>query len=211
MNRRESLKALGLIAAGTGALATACLHEKEKETTVGDMANKLPGVQDSEYERTQKLFAERFFTDHEMATITILSDIIIPQDDVSGSASEAGVPDFIEFIVKDLPENKLPMRGGLKWMDVQCQKRYGKVFIKCDNKQQLELINMIAYPDKVTPEMKQGAAFFSLMRNLTSSGFFTSEMGVKDIGYAGNRPGIWSGVPEDIMEEHGFDPEKFFG
>ncbi len=211
MNRRESLKALGLIAAGTGVLATACQQEKGKETTVGEVSDKLPGVQDFEHERNQRLYAEKFFTDHEMATITVLADIIIPKDDVSGSASEAGVPDFIEFIVKDIPENKLPMRGGLKWMDVQCQKRYGSVFIECAEKQQLELIDKIAYPDKVTPEMKQGAAFFSLMRDLTSSGFFTSEMGVKDIGYAGNRPGVWNGVPEDILKEYGFDPEKFFG
>jgi len=212
MNRRESLKALGLIAAGTGVLATACQQEKGKETTaVGEVSEKLPGIQDFEHERNQKLYTEKFFTDHEMATITVLADIIIPKDEVSGSASEAGVPDFIEFIVKDLPENKLPMRGGLKWMDVQCQKRYGDVFIKCDDKQQLELIDEIAYPDKVKPQMKQGAAFFSLMRNLTSSGFFTSEIGVKDIGYAGNRPGVWNGVPADIMREHGFDPEKFFG
>lgn len=211
MNRRESLKALGLIATGTAVLATACRQEKGKETTVGEVSDKLPGVQDFEYERTQQLYAEKFFTEHEMATITVLADIIIPKDDVSGSASEAGVPDFIEFMVKDIPENKLPMRGGLKWMDVQCQKRYGNVFIKCSDKQHLELIDKIAYPDKVTPEMKQGAAFFSLMRNLTASGFFTSEMGVKDIDYAGNRPGVWNGVPADIMKEHGFDPEKFFG
>src|SRR5690606_15622252 len=125
MNRRESLKALGLIAAGTGVITAACQQEKGKETTLSEVSDKLPGVQDFEHERNQKLYAEKFFTDHEMATITVLADIIIPKDDVSGSASDAGVPDFIEFMVKDLPENKLPMRGGLKWMDVQCQKRYG--------------------------------------------------------------------------------------
>ena len=211
MNRRESLKALGLIAAGTGVLATACQQEKGKEINKTATSDKLPGVQDFEYERTQTLYAEKFFTDHEMATITVLADIIIPKDDISGSASDAGVPDFIEFIVKDLPDNKLPMRGGLKWLDVHSQKRYGNVFVKCDNKQQLELVDEIAYPDKAKPEMKQGAAFFSLMRSLTASGFFTSETGVKDIGYAGNKPGVWNGVPADIMKEHGFDPEKYFG
>ncbi|MNT44992.1 hypothetical protein D3C72_1815440 [compost metagenome] len=72
-------------------------------------------------------------------------------------------------------------------------------------------MNDIAYPDLAKPEMKQGAAFFSLMRNLTSSGFYTSEMGVKDIGYAGNKPGVWNGVPDDVLKEHGFDPSKFFG
>ena len=148
MNRRDTLKALGLIAAGTGVLATACNSEGGKaDTVIGP--KQLPGVQDFEHERNQKLYAEKFFDAHEMATITVLVDIIIPKDEVSGSASDAGVPDFIEFIVKDLPDNKIPMRGGLKWLDVQCQKRYDNLFIKCNNEQQLEIIEDIAYPQKV--------------------------------------------------------------
>jgi|SRR5690606_27965466 len=212
MNRRETLKALGLIAAGAGVVTTACQQEKGKEEVLDKSSEKqLPGVEDWEHERTQKLMAEKFFTDHELATITVLADIIIPKDEVSGSASDAGVPDFIEFIVKDLPSNQLPMRGGLKWLDVQCQKRYGHAFIKCKEEQQLELVDAIAYPGRAKPEMQQGVAFFSLMRNLTASGFYTSEMGVKDIGYVGNKPGVWNGVPDDVLKEHGFDPEKFFG
>lgn len=212
MNRRETLKALGLIAAGAGVVTTACQQEKGKEEVLDKSSEKqLPGVEDWEHERTQKLMAEKFFTDHELATITVLADIIIPKDEVSGSASDARVPDFIEFIVKDLPSNQLPMRGGLKWLDVQCQKRYGHAFIKCKEEQQLELVDAIAYPGRAKPEMQQGVAFFSLMRNLTASGFYTSEMGVKDIGYVGNKPGVWNGVPDDVLKEHGFDPEKFFG
>lgn len=212
MNRRESLKALSLIAAGSGLLAGSCRDEKSAENIVTDTSeDKLPGVQDFEHERNKRLHEEKFFTDHEMATITVLADIIIPKDEVSGSASDAGVPDFIEFIVKDLPDQKTPMRGGLKWLDVQCEKRYGNVFIKCKENEQLALIDEIAYPENVKPGMQPGVAFFSQMRDLTASGFFTSEIGVKDIGYVGNRPGVWNGVPEDLLKEHGFDPEKFFG
>lgn len=211
MNRRESLKALGLIAAGSGVLAaSSCQQEKPTEAVAAD-ADKLPGVQEFEHERNKQLQAEKFFTDHEMATITVLADIIIPKDETSGSASEAGVPDFIEFMVKDLPDNKIPMRGGLKWLDVQCQKRFGNAFIKCKNEQQITLIDEIAYPETAQPEMQQGVAFFSLMRNMTASGFFTSEIGVKDIGYAGNRPGVWNGVPADVLKSYGFDTEAFFG
>jgi len=210
MNRRESLRALGLIAAGSGLLTAAC-NSKDAKNAAADNSKKLPGVQDFEYERTEQLYAEKFFDEHEMATITVLADIIIPKDNISGSASEAGVPDFIEFIVKDLPDNKIPMRGGLRWLDLQSKKRYGTVFIKCSARDQLALVDDIAYPDLARPEMKQGAAFFSLMRNLTSSGFYTSEMGVKDIGYAGNKPGVWNGVPDDVLKGHGFDPTKFFG
>jgi len=212
MNRRDTLKALGLIAAGSGVLAGSCKqNNKEAVASVGDGTEKLPGVQDFEHERTTTLYAEKFFNDHEMATITVLADIIIPKDDVSGSASDAGVPAFIEFMVKDLPSNKIPMRGGLKWLDVHCQKRFGNVFIKCKDQEQIAVIDDIAYPEQAKPEMAQGVAFFSLMRNLTSSGFFTAEIGVKDIGYQGNRPGVWNGVPAEVLKEHGFDTERFFG
>lgn len=210
MNRRESLKALGLIAAGTGLLAASCNTDKSKTVAV-DPSDRLPGIQDFEYERTKALLEEKFFNDHEFATITVLADIIIPKDASSGSASDAGVPDFIEFIVKDLPDNKIPMRGGLKWLDVQCQKRFGQAFVNCKKQEQLAIVDDIAYPELARPEMQQGVAFFSLMRNLTSSGFYTSEIGVKAIGFQGNTPGVWNGVPDDVLKEHGFDPTQFFG
>lgn len=212
MNRRDSLKALGLIAAGSSVMAGACKDDKPnaKNATV-NAGDKLPGVQDFEHERTQELLDETFFTEHEMATITVLADIIIPKDEISGSASEAGVPAFIEFMVKDIPSNQVPMRGGLRWLDIQSQKRFSNLFIKCKKEEQLALVDDIAYPEKAKPEMMQGVAFFTLMRNFTSSGFFTSEMGIKDLGYVGNKPNLWNGVPDDIMIAHGFDPSKFLG
>lgn len=206
MNRRESIKVIGLTTVGTGLLVEACKPgegNKQAEQVAGEI-KKLPGVQDFEYERNNKLHSERFFDAHEMASITVLADIIIPKDEFSESASKAGVPDFIEFMVKDIPDYKLPMRGGLKWLDIQCLKRYKQVFIECDEKQKTEILDEIAYPEKAKPEMQQGVAFFSLLRNLTASGFFTSEMGVKDIGYLGNRPQPWEGVPVDILKQYGF-------
>lgn len=204
MNRRDSLKALGLAAAGGALLLDGCTpaSKAKKEVAVGK--DKLPGVTDVEHGRNQRLAAEQFFTAHESATIGVLADIIIPADDVSGSATEAGVPDFIEFMVKDIPAYQTPMRGGLKWIDLHSQRRYGNVFVKCSKEQQLALVDGIAYPAKAKPELAQGIAFFSLMRNLTASGFFTSEIGVKDIGYVGNRPGVWEGVPQDVLTSHGF-------
>ena len=144
-----------------------------------------------------------------MATITVLGDIIIPKDDRSGSASDAGVPQFIEFIVKDMPEHQLPMRGGLRWMDVQSLNRYGKPFKDCAGQQQLELVDEIAYPGKAKPEMQQGVAFFNRMRGLVASGFFSSKMGIEDIGYVGNRPNQWDGVPPEIIKQYGLEDVTF--
>lgn len=204
MNRRDSIKALGLAAAGGALLLDSCGPKVAKQGATAIGGDKLPGVTDIEHDRNRRLAEEQFFTTHELATIGVLSDIIIPADGTSGSATDAGVPEFIEFMVKDIPAYQTPMRGGLKWLDVQCQRRYGHAFVQCDDTQQLQLVDEIAYPAKAKPEMAQGVAFFSLMRNLTASGFFTSEMGVKDIGYAGNRPGVWDGVPDDVLEAHGF-------
>ena len=156
-----------------------------------------------EIANNKKLREATFFTPEEMATITVLGDIIIPKDAVSGSASEAKVPDFIEFIVKDMPEHQVPMRGGLRWLDLQCLNRYDKPFANCTSQQQIEMVDQIAYPKKARPGMQQGVAFFSLMRNLTASGFYTTEMGYKDVGYVGNRANQWNGVPDDVLKQYG--------
>jgi gluconate 2-dehydrogenase gamma chain len=147
--------------------------------------------------------SRKFFTDHELATITLLGDIIIPKDEVSGSASDAKVTDFIAFIVNDMPEHQTPMRGGLRWLDMQCLTRYEKTFTDCSHEQQIEMVEQIAYPKKAKPDMRQGVAFFSLIRNLTATGFYTSAIGVKDVGYIGNAPNQWNGVPDDVLKQYG--------
>src|SRR5579871_4189963 len=192
MDRRKSIKALLIGGVSTGVLIEACqpTDKKTEETNPAETANASDINRMKEEQAHEKeLLSQTFFTPHEMATITILADIIIPKDDVSGSASDAKVPDFIGFIVKDMPEHQTPMRGGLRWLDMQCLKRYDKPFKDCTQQQQMEIVDDIAWPHrKFKPGMEQGVAFFSLMRNLTASGFYTTEMGYKDIGYVGNVP-----------------------
>jgi hypothetical protein len=206
MDRRKSLKLMAWSAIGTGVLVEAC-KESDKKATVekaskGDpftQINRMP----EELEAYKKIIADKFFTEHEMATISVLSDIIIPKDQVSGSATDAKVPEFIEFIVKDKPELQTPMRGGLLWLDMQSAKRFGKGFKDCSQPQQIEIVDDIAYPQKAKPGMQQGVSFFNLMRNLTATGFYTSEIGGKDIGYMGNTPTVWNGVPDEVLKQYG--------
>ncbi len=207
MKRRDSIKAILVGTVASSVLVDACKTADEKKNAPEASSSATPA---STIDRTKveaeieaKLMAETFFTPHEMATITILADIIIPKDEESGSASEAGVPDFIEFIVKDMPQHKTPMRGGLRWLDLESSKRFQKAFKDCSTQQQIAVVDDIAYPEKAKPEMKQGVAFFNLMRNLTATGFYTSEIGVKDIGYMGNRPNQWNGVPDDVLKQYG--------
>jgi len=213
MNRRESLKALGVTGISAGVLVAACNDKPEtKEASASavsastdENADRLP----NEVAREKGLEEQKFFTADEMATITILADIIIPKDEKSGSASDAKVPEFIEFIVKDMPDNQVPMRGGLRWMDNTCLKRHEKAFKDCSKEQQLKLVDEIAYPSLAKPDMQQGVAFLNRMRSLTASGFFSSKMGMDDVGYVGNRPNKWEGVPADIIKQYGLEDVKF--
>lgn len=203
MNRRETLKMLGVGAISATALVSGCKpSEEKKEVATGDPEFTYDRAKE-EIAREKELLAQpNFFSKEEMTTITILADIIIPKDDVSGSASDAKVPDFIEFIVKDMPQHQIPMRGGLRWMDMQCLNRFGKPFRDCSDQQQIELIDLIAYPNKAPKEMSQGVAFFNRLRNLVASGFYTSEIGVADVGYVGNAPNQWNGVPDDVLKQY---------
>ncbi len=209
MDRRSSLKAIAIGTVSTGLFLDACKLSEKKEpgsqtAAAGATEDNPTGINRMVEEKAhyKKETSYTFFTPEEMATITVLGDIIIPKDDVSGSASDAKVPDFIEFIVKDMPEHQVPMRGGLRWLDMQCLDRYQNVFTDCTNSQQMEIVDMIAYPKKAKPEMHQGVAFFNLMRNLTATGFYTSEIGGKDVGYMGNVPNQWNGVPADVLKQY---------
>jgi len=203
MNRRDSLKAIGLTAISAGIVLEACKPTANQNNAAAEPDLK-PGRQAFEIERDRKLNLEKFFTDHEFATISILADLIIPKDEQSGGALEAKVPDFIEFIVKDIPEHQIPMRGGLKWLDLQCLKRFQKTFEQSSTDQRIAMVDEIAFPKRAKSGMEQGVAFFNLIRDLTASGFYTSEIGIKDLGYVGNVPNQWTGVPADVLKEYGF-------
>jgi gluconate 2-dehydrogenase gamma chain len=205
MDRRKSLKVMVLGTVSTGVLLDACKTADKKTVEVKaakPASDKVAGRMKEEVATLKQVNSTTFFTPHEMTTITILGDIIIPKDDVSGSASDAKVPDFIEFIVKDKPEHQNPMRGGLRWLDMQCLKRYKNSFAECSKQQQMEMVDEIAWPKKAKPGMSPGVKFFNLMRNLTATGFYTSEIGVKDVGYMGNTPTQWNGVPADVLKQY---------
>jgi gluconate 2-dehydrogenase gamma chain len=212
MKRRESLKALTL-----GSLSGLSLLNPETANATENIADTslaadtpivVPGGRTkAEAIRDAELMKQKFFTEHEWQTVRVLVDIIIPADKVSGSATQAKVPEFIEFMMKDQPANQTAMRGGLIWMDVQTRKRFQKPFVGCTKIQQVELIDDIAYPEKAKPELSQGVAFFNLLRNYTATGFFTSQMGLKDLGYVGNTPNQWQGVPDDVLKQYGLSYE----
>jgi hypothetical protein len=199
MDRRKSIKAMILGTVSTAVLVEAC---KSSATTVAEV--NMDDRMQEEKDYLVKVKAQpNFFTEHEMATITLLSDIIIPKDAVSGSATDAKVPEFIEFIVKDMPDHQVPMRGGLKWLDLHSYKKHAKAFTECSSKEQIAIVDEIAYPEKAAPALAQGVSFFNKIRDLVTTGFYTAEIGVKDLGYMGNVPNMWAGVPDEVLKQHG--------
>ena len=204
MDRRESLKALALTALASGVIVGGCKSNNSKDNIEESLTKSTIDRTPEEEKADALLQSVKFFTVEEMATIGVLCDIIIPKDEISGSASDAKVPDFIEFIVKDMPAHQTPVRGGLRWLDLECIKRYQKSFTLCEPKQRLALIDEIAYPDKAKPQMLRGVSFFNLVRNLTASGFYTSQIGIKDLNYMGNVPNQWNGVPDEVLKQYGY-------
>lgn len=193
MTRRE---ALGLVA--LAALAAACdgtpgtrgaatgtaRHPKQGE----------PGFPGAE---------PQFFTAHEMATVRVLVDLIIPKDERSGSATDAGVPEFMDFMLHERENARAGMRGGLAWLDRECSRRFGRTFVACDAAQRTAVLDDVAWPERARPEMSHGVSWFSSFRDMTASGFWSSRMGVDDLQYLGNRPHAWDGCPPAALAKLG--------
>jgi hypothetical protein len=202
MDRRKSIKALMIGTVGAGVLVEACTSA-DKKNIAGSADASLDDRMQEEKAYLAKMAKEaNFFNEHEMATITVLGDIIMPKDEVSGSASDAKVPEFIEFIVKDMPSHQTPLRGGLRWLDLHCYKLYEKAFVNLTAAQQITVVDSIAYPEKAAQELAQGVSFFNLMRDLVTTGFYTTEIGIKDLGYLGNAPNQWNGVPDEVLKQY---------
>jgi len=149
-------------------------------------------------------FVAQFFTPHELRTVAVLADLIIPRDERSGSASDAGVPAFIDFMMIDRPQMQLPMRGGLAWLDAETRKRFDNTFIDATAAQQAAILDDIAWPARAPETLSQGVAFFNRFRDLVATGFWSSKMGVEDLRFMGNRVvPVWNGCPDDALQHLG--------
>lgn len=208
MDRRDSLKGLLVGSVAGGLLVTGCAPDGKEE--IVEEAAGLPGYGRTvpEQEHDKKVLSEIFLNEHELETIAVLCDVILPATADIGGAVDAEVPAFIAFIVKDMPRQQLPIRGGLAWLDNHSNKLHNLEFKKLSNEQQLAICDTIAFPGKTAPELMAGEKFFTRMRNLTLTGYYTSELGIKDIGYKGNQPNFWDGVPQDVLDEQGLAYEK---
>ncbi len=149
-------------------------------------------------------FAPKFFTAHEWRTVRVVVDLVIPRDARSGSATDVGVPEFMDFMMGDRPNDQIWMRGGLAWLDFECETRFGTTFLASRPTHRAAVLDDIAYPAKAPPSMHAGVAFFNRFRDLTASGFWTTKTGIEDLQYMGNKvmPG-WHGCPDAALAKLG--------
>ncbi len=216
MDRRESLKSLFLASLGGSLIASTGCASGVRSSNAGGAVAWTPLPTEYSYGRTEaeqahdaELFSQSYFSNHELVTIAVLCDIILPGDHPNSGALDAGVPDFVEFMAKERDNYQVPLRGGVMWLDNYAIDRFGADFVSISETQRLAVCDAIAWPDVDDPVLQPGIRFFSLVRDLTLTGYYTTEPGFRDLGYQGNTPNIWDGVPEQVLRRHGkqYEPE----
>lgn len=197
MDRREALK----LAVFAPAAATTSFTWTDREAGEAWRSAQLAR---REAARAGGSYEPSFFNPHEWETLRVLVDMIIPADERSGSATDAGVPEFIDFIMIDEPNRQVAVRGGLAWLDAECRRRFGANFVDCTEAQRGQVLDDIAWPARARPEFSHGVAFFNTIRDLTASGFWSSRMGVEDLQYSGNTMiAAWNGCPPAALAKLG--------
>ena len=154
-------------------------------------------------------YAPKFFTPAEFRTARILADAIIPRDERSGSASDAGVMEFMDFTMMDRPNQQEWMRSGLAWLDSQACSRFSRPFADLSAAQRDAILDDIAWPARAPASMSDGVQFFNRFRDLTATGFWSSRVGVKDLQYMGNAFVQWDGCPPAALRKLGVTYAKF--
>ena len=194
-NRRTMLQ---LLAAAPAAVAFTWTDAEAQQ------AHTQAQAAQSAAQKTGTPYKPTFFNAHEWATIAMLANIIIPKDDRSGSATDAGVPEFMDFMMVDQPGRQTAMRGGLAWLDRECVSRHDKMFVNCTDAERTKALDDISWPSQTVPGLSHGVAFFNMFRDLTASGFWTSKMGIKDLQYIGNTVvPEWKGCPDEVLKKLG--------
>jgi hypothetical protein len=154
----------------------------------------------AEKKKTAGVYQPKLLNDHEYKTVARLSELIIPKDEVSASALEAGAPEFIDIIASHNVEIATTMTGGLAWLDRAMERKHGTAFLASTPEQQTAMLDIIAYEKNATPETGPGIRFFNWMRRLTADAFYTSPAGIKDVGYLGNKGMTTFVIPEAAIQ-----------
>ena len=208
MNRRDSIKTIALASFGASLFLESC-YDVSKENIVRSLTRYQYGRTPDEKLYDDKLFAQKFFSNNELITLDRLCNLILPTNEF-GSIRDAEVVQLIEFMAKDIPSYKEPLKNGLIWIDEESSKTFDKLFADLDEASQKYILDEIAYydPNKSINDYPEPVQWFNLVRNLTMTGYFTSEVGIKELGYKGNTPNVWDGIPQEILDQYGLSYDE---
>jgi hypothetical protein len=213
--RRDALRqiALGLTAAGSAVELSAQAAQHVHSAAAAESKN---GV-----------YKPKVFTQHEWQTITRLADLVIPADGQSGSAVDAGAPQFIDLLCSQNEELRAIFTGGLSWLDAEMRRRVQKEFLTAAPAEQTALLDAIVaaertvreqaaetvlfarapqyrgfsgYTVKPGTELAPGVRFFDWARRLIVDAFYTSPIGIKDVNYIGNQALSKYEVPQEAID-----------
>ena len=205
LSRRAALKVLGVVPLAGGALLWQQQQGAQQAPRQTHEAPNQPATDTKQPARAPR--QNKFFTAREYRTVRVLADDVIPRDTRSGSASDAGVPAFIDANLARSDtgvEARTAWRGGLRWLDAESRDRFGVAYAAATPAQRNQILDDISWPDRVRPEMRHGAAFFARARDMIAAGFFSSAIGVKDLQYQGNTMiPVWNGCPEPALRKLG--------
>jgi gluconate 2-dehydrogenase gamma chain len=179
VTRRDILRTLAVGVAGGSVLQVIPAHAAEYAHQM--VHKEKTGVAAGKY-------TPKYFSPAQYATITALCDLIIPKDEKSGGAVEAGAPEFIDLLTSENAEYALRLGGGLMWLDNFCGDRYNNAFLACTPEQKKEVLDLIAFRKNAKQDaaLSQGVSFFAFLRNMTCDAFYTSKIGIEDLQYIGN-------------------------
>jgi len=208
MKRRDSIKNIALASFGASIFLESC-YDVSREKIVRSLTRYEYGRTPEEKLYDDKLFASKFFSNDELLILDKLCNLILPPNDF-GSIKEAEVVQLIEFMAKDIPSYQDPLKKGLDWINNESNNRFNNLFIDISYSSQKEIIDEIAYydPNENMNNLPESVQWFNLLRNLTMTGYFTSEVGIKELGYKGNTPNVWDGVPQDVLDQYGLSYDK---
>ena len=208
MKRRDSIKTIALASFGASLFLESC-YGVSREKITRSLTRYEYGRTPEETLYDDKLFAQKFFTNDELLTLDKLCNLILPPNEF-GSIRDAEVVQLIEFMAKDIPTYQDPLRKGLVWINEESQSRFDNLFIDLDETSQKEILDEIAYydPNDNMNDLPEPIQWFNLVRNLTMTGYFTAEVGVKELGYKGNFPNVWDGVPQNVLDQYGLEYDK---
>lgn len=192
ISRRDLLRNIGmsvtLTSAGGGVVTLEAAQHVHK------------AVSDEKAASPKGPYQPKLFTAQEYKTLQRLADLIIPADEHSKGALEAGGPEFIDFLASTNKDLADIYTGGIAWLDNEMKRRYGAPFLSAKPEEQSAMLDLIAYRKNDSPQLAPGIHFFTWIRSMTVDAFYTSKVGMNDIGFMGNAALSKFSVPEEAIQ-----------